>query len=179
MSGPWILDANVFIRAGDDNCFVEVVQAAAAVSAVVPVAVRNEVGGIGSRKSRPEFRAQAAAIDESGIEVIDIELDTPAAKLFAHLRSMSTGSGNEGECMCIALAAESQQLFVTGEAKAAFLGVGELEGRVRSIPSFLAALVEAGALDRAVACSIVAGSVASQKPSWWDRWSAEQQRPPE
>ena len=169
MSARWILDANVFIRAQDDGFFDEVVAAASAADAVIAVAVRDEVGGLGPRKKQPKFGPLATVLNDSGIEIRDIGLKTHAFTVFAQLRANHTGSGSQGECACIALAAEDTELvFVTGEPKATFLAVAELEGRVRSIPSFFAAMVETGVLDSTTACSIVDGPLKNVKPSWWD-----------
>ena len=169
----WLLDAGVLLRAADAGRLSELVQVATARSLVLAEEVYDEVARPRSRRPRVIAAAKAAKelIDESAVVVRSIPLASPASSVFQALRAGRSTANDAGECASVALALHDRDyIFVTGEKGAAVLGVHQLGERVMTIPWFLRALVDGGALDKQVARDIQAEDRMAA-PVWWEDWA--------
>ncbi len=167
----WFLDACVVIRAQDAGLLVRFIKAANALGASLAEEVYLEVCGRPGSAPRLAQTQAKAVLDEHQLPVVGIDLTSSEAEIYAHLRGGRTSTGNAGECQSIAIASgATDSMFVTAETKAGWLGVVELDGRTRALPSLLRAMVEAGHLDRADADTIMDSAESRsnvRRPSWW------------
>jgi hypothetical protein len=167
-----LLDACVLLRAQDAERLPELIAAGAQARMAVAREVYREVTSPATLKPAVRARAQAARtlIDASPLEVIDLPLGSPEARLYAALRAGRSTPNDAGEAASVALAATSAKLvFVTSDKAALWLGVREAHPRVTVLPWFLRALVEAGAMGLPSAADI-AKADAVGVPVWWAAW---------
>jgi hypothetical protein len=167
----WYLDACSVIRAQDAGHLEAFLDAAGVLGAALAEEVYLELTGRPGKEPKPSQIAARNALSVHRMSGEGISLGSPAASVYAALRAGRTGVADAGECQSIALASQDPTAqFATAEAGAAWLGVIELEGRVRALPSLLRELVRAAGLPMAVADDILAtAGVKSRvpRPSWW------------
>lgn len=165
------LDACVLIRAQDAGCLDAVLNAAEASGARLAEDVFSELTtGLRKKGPRPEQNAMKSALHARELPVDSIPVFGPAGTTYAALRSGRTTSSDAGECASIALTAHhASAVFVTAETRAGWLGVSELHGRTRALPSWLHHLVNDGHLDPSEARSVMDAAKGSgvRRPSWW------------
>jgi hypothetical protein len=147
-------------------------QALAAAAEKVPCSVVEEV-----REELAADRTRGGLFGKwfptSNIQLIEIQMGSPADDVHNALSASSTTNRGRGERASIAVASADPQLsFVSMDNGALLIALNELWGsgeRVLKLPAFLRRLFDASALSKETADAVMKKSN-QILPTWWGRW---------